>query len=401
LQAHRIPTPDVLYQGTDSSHKIQTLIFKRINNSKTLDEVWNTQSHPDDIWEALSNVIVELATQHVFGIVQQDLHLKNFLLTDKIIYTLDGAQIKLFEPILPKKESLENLAIFLSQLGAGQKELQLELYEHYASARGWTIKQEDVAFLLFEIKHNNEMRWFRYEKKIFRNCTTYKRVKTFTKVGMYDRAYDGPEFQQFLQNPDSVFANADVTMLKNGRSSTVIKTVIDGRHLVIKRYNLKDTLHRLRRTLRPTRASACWRLANKLSLFGIATAKPIAYLENNILGMHGVSYYVTEDVPGNNLFDYLHQHNAMQDKTARGVVFGTVKMLKNLAQIEVTHGDLKATNILIGLNDKPVLIDLDGAREHLSLSGLRRAWKSELNRFLRNFDGSPQIRELFEVELQG
>lgn len=400
LLERRIPTPELVYQGTDETNKIQMLIFKRIKHSQTLDEIWREQSHPDDIWEALSNVIVELATQHVFGIVQQDLHLKNFLLTDKLIYTLDGAQIKLYDPILPKKESLESLAQFLSQLGVGHTELQLKLYDHYANARGWAIKDEDIALLMFNIKHINEVRWHRYERKIFRNCTSFKKIKTFSMAGMYDRQYVGPEFQQFLQDPESVFGREAVRMLKNGRSSTVIKIMLDGHQMVIKRYNMKDIIHRLRRMFRPTRASVSWRLANKLLLFGITTAKPIAFLERNILGVRGTSYYVTEDVSGLNIQDFFTQNDSLQNDAARNILNRIVSMLKNLVQIDMTHGDLKASNILVDANNNPVLIDLDGATEHLSLTGFRKEWKKELERFLRNFDNMPAVREVFESELQ-
>jgi hypothetical protein len=105
--------------------------------------------------------------------------------------------------------------------------------------------------------------------------------------GMMRRDHAGVEFHQFMQQPETVFARADAIMLKNGRSSTVIRVNLDGLELVVKRYNMKNIWHRLRRALRHTRAHQSWRLAQKLNLFYVNTAKPVAYLEANVLGMRG------------------------------------------------------------------------------------------------------------------
>ena len=45
-------------------------------------------------------------------------------------------------------------------------------------------------------------------------------------------------------------------------------------------------------------------------------------------------------------------------------------------------------------------VDLDGAKEHASLSGLRSAWEKEVERFLRNFQKQPQIYARFKEELK-
>jgi RIO-like serine/threonine protein kinase len=75
-------------------------------------------------------------------------------------------------------------------------------------------------------------------------------------------------------------------------------------------------------------------------------------------------------------------------------------LLKSVAKVEITHGDLKITNILVNSAEQPVLIDLDGATEHISLSGLRTAWQKELARFLLNFNSNPVLRKKFEAELK-
>ena len=87
---------------------------------------------------------------------------------------------------------------------------------------------------------------------------------------------------------------------------------------------------------------------------------------------------------------HLQQYEAEPD-TALNVVRRVVAMLRSLAKLEVTHGDLKASNIIMNESLQPVLIDLDGAAEHASAAGLRKAWHAEVQRFMRNFDDLPAL----------
>ncbi len=397
LQDHKVPTPRIYAQTLSDDQHVHVLILEHIAESQNLEDVWLSAKHPEDIMHVLRAAIVELATQHVLGVVQKDLHLKNFLCTEKVIYTLDGAQIELVPHLLPKKPSMQNLALFLSQFGAGMEVYQEKLFRFYAKSRGWLVKQEDVTEIFFLIKSWNEQRWLRYAKKIFRDSTHFARKQDWTSLSMHNRAYAMPEFQAFLQQPEMAFLHPSAIYLKNGRSSTVIKVELDGRELVVKRYNLKNSWHFLRRCMRPTRAYCSWRLAQKLNLFGISTAKPVAFIEKRMLNLRGTSYYVTEYVQGQHAQDYFGSLSVSDLSPA--MIERIVQLLKTLAKVAITHGDLKATNILINAEEKPVLIDLDGAVEHLSLSSLNAAWRKEIKRFLQNFQDQPVLLDRFKTEL--
>ncbi|MDP7146404.1 MAG: hypothetical protein QGH75_13880, partial [Pseudomonadales bacterium] len=47
-------------------------------------------------------------------------------------------------------------------------------------------------------------------------------------------------------------------------------------------------------------------------------------------------------------------------------------------------------------DNQPVLLDLDAMREHMYLSGFKSAHARDLNRFLRNWQDTPDIAELFQ-----
>ena len=398
LRENEVPTPVLYYQGVSNDHHTQVLIFERIEQSYNLETIWNGKNSAEECLPLLKLVMVELATQHVLGVLQRDLHLRNFLLTKKKIYTLDGAQIDILEKLIAKKPSMESVALFLSQLGVGVEELQEKLFKHYAKSRGWLLKKQDMIDLAQMIKKCNYVRWRRFAKKIFRDSSSYACIHYHEATGMYDRAYTSQAFMQLLHDPEMAFKHPSAKILKSGRSATVVKIAIDQHVLVVKRYNLKNTWHRLRRCLRTTRAATSWRLAHKLSLFGVATARPVAFIEKNRLGLRGKSYYITEYVAGEHADAFFIRSRAEVEKTAL-MVQRVTATLKNLHKLEITHGDLKMTNMLIDAGEQPVLIDLDGAAEHVSMASLRAAWSKDITRFLQNFRDQPSLQKQFQIQL--
>lgn len=399
MQEYKIPTPILHYRGSGYEQPVEALVFERIAKGKDLYNLWQHRESDQAITPILHAVMIELATQHVMGLVQEDMHLGNYLIAGKLIYTLDGGDIKSTKSLLPKKESMQNLALLLSQLGAGIQSLQENLFLHYARARGWLLKSMDTFDLKLLIKQCDLQRWQDYQRKIFRSSTQFQPYKKLGWRGMVTRRADGSEMQAFLQNPESAFQREDIVTLKKGRSSTVIKTVLDGRTVVIKRYNLKNLWHRLRRMWRTTRAEHNWRLSQKLALFQVNTPTPLAYVEAYWFGFHGKSYFVMEHVEGKDVKQFL---TPFEDEPYRAAsaIQRICKLLLSLQQLELTHGDLKATNIIINADEQPFLIDLDGAKEHFTLAGLRTAWREERQRFLENFEDLPVLRQVLLRSMQ-
>ncbi len=389
-----IPTPRMLFHGPIFKKHAHVIVFEQITEAKTLDDLWQQNASSEEWVSVLHAMIIELATQHVLGILQQDLHFKNFLLKGNQIYTLDAGSIDDFGELLPKKPSLEHLALFFSQLGVGTEDLQNALFQTYAQARGWIIKRADVQFLYRAVKKWNEKRKTNYQKKIQRNCSAFAKMKHLFWVAMYDRDYYSTDLLKFLAHPETAFVNPKLETIKAGRSSTLIKTKIDDKTCIIKRYNIKSFWHWLRRTLRPTRACQSFKLANTLRLFGISTPKPIAFIEKRFLGFRSTSYFVMDYVDGPDLLHYFSHYKA-DDVRFEKMAEQVMTLLKNIAKMKMSHGDLKATNILVE-NEQPVLIDLDGMKEYKKQSKANRIYKQEMKRFMQNWEAQPAVKALFE-----
>ncbi|EKD53706.1 MAG: hypothetical protein ACD_60C00160G0028 [uncultured bacterium] len=392
LTVSGVPTPKLLYYGTAQKKRVHVLLFEYISESKSLETVWQEKKDLRDLALLMQAVTIELATQHVLGILQHDLHLKNFLLKENQIFTLDAGSIECSHTPLPKKTSLDHLGLFFSQLGVGTEELQQTLFEVYTKARGWLVKKADVAYLEAAIRKWNQRRFQQYESKLTRHCTAFARIAWPQVLIMYDRTYYLPEFKAFLANPENVFQQKNTVILKAGRTSTVAKVTLDNKNFVVKRYNIKNITHWLRRCFRPTRAFTSWRLSHLLRLFGIKTAKPVAFIEKRFLGLRHKSYFVMEYINGAHLGEYF-QEEQLKD-THEAVALRIMTLFKNLAKLNMSHGDLKMTNILIE-NDSPILIDLDGMKEHCSKKETARAYKKEIKRFMQNWTTRPLIKKLF------
>ena len=76
-----------------------------------------------------------------------------------------------------------------------------------------------------------------------------------------DRKWYSPAKQHLLDDPDTYIKTG--TILKDGNSATVAKITIDSQTLVIKRYNIKNLRHALRRCLRPSRTMVSWTNAHR------------------------------------------------------------------------------------------------------------------------------------------
>ncbi len=399
LNENKIPTPALLYHGVIDQKRLYILLFERLHNAQTLDQLWKNSDDKQDLMPTLQRVITEIATQHVLGITQHDMHLNNFLISEKTIYTLDAAAIQHQSERLAKKNSMDNLALFLSQFGVGEEARQETLFHHYVNARGWLLKENDKLTFFFLIKKWQACRLKKFHKKMWRNSSHFAVQKDWRSYAVYDRRYANPELMAFLADPEALFQHQSAVVLKAGRSSTVIKIKINEMEWVIKRYNIKNIWHRLRRLLRHTRAYTTWQSAQKLILFGIATAKPIAFVEQRTFALRGKSYAVTEYVSALHAGDFFAAQ-AMDEAATERMVQRIATLIFKLAKVEMTHGDLKISNILIDTKTSPTLIDLDGMLEHRSRLSLEHRQHKEIQRFLANFRDRPSLQKKFLLAFQ-
>ena len=424
----KIPTSKILYSSFCEEVKSHILIFEFIEHSTSLREIFETPEFDNKFenWQELNkmqdkpnqggihsikdtrnledtrrkhllSLMRLIAKIHENGIIHNDLHPDNFLLKNDIIYALDGASIELksTQP-LKKEESLKNLAIIFSQINSmlykTNRNLLYDFANAYAKERNFKKTDLIVEKLTLLIKKSHSYRVSKYLKKIYRRSTQIVCKKSFSSFILCQRKYYTDDMQLFLQNPDIAFHNPGNSLLKKGNTATLVRYQIDGKEFVVKRYNMKNRFHALRIAFKKSRADISWRSAHLLIKNQINTPKPVALKEVRFGPFKNKAFFICEYIMGESARDFFLDISADKNQILAKLIIGQFSKLKSL---KITHGDMKATNIIIH-NDKPFFIDLDSMIWHKSRFMFSYAWKKDINRFMRNWNNIPQTARLFK-----
>jgi len=387
LQQKGIATPKLLYSGAGFSadgEQAQVIVMEEIKPSKNIDELWPTLK-PKARFKLAKQLIKIIALHHDADIVHTDLHLKNFLVNDDFIYTLDGDGVRQYDG-LPYKKALQNLAEMVSKFDIlEQAEWLPQMLEAYHTIISWHVPISAAQVTPLANRYRLKAVRNYADKKVFRNCTDVSVSQSKSAFLAWSNVFDLPEKLDL----DTLVASGK--MLKNGNTCTVALAEIAGRQVVIKRYNIKGLGHAFSRALRPSRAAVSWANAHRLKLLGIPTAAPIALLETRKFGLlRGKAYFLSEYADAPDAFEFFAQ---TKDKLLWADAVKNICLLfYRLYLLQISHGDMKATNIKIQ-GTTPLLLDLDVMRQHNK--PCLKAHVRDLQRFLQNWQNQPILYNAF------
>ena len=372
--------------------QLEIVLFDFLPQATSLARVWlDSDGHNKSKW--LAEVVAVIAKMHAMGVKQDDIHFDNFMVSDGLLYVIDGGGVtgKLSNEGLGKKETLINLGLFLAQLIEG---------DDWIDEVAGCYRQHRPEFKLdvVELRRSMQQQFMKRKKKalekIYRDCTQFSVARNWRLYQVATRLELDDDLEILLKNPDEAIANGH--LLKDGNSSTValVKTPI--RQYVVKRYNIKNWRHLISRCWRPSRAWHCWWASHLLLLLGIDVPKPLAMLECRWGLLRHKAYFVSEHVGGDDIHHVVSR--AALQKDSEYYLKRFVEVLGKFYRFRITHGDLKATNILWSEN-KPWLIDLDSFKEHRSESAFQRGFNKDVDRLLKNWQGDDRIQRLVRSEL--
>jgi hypothetical protein len=133
-----ITAPEILYSGYLLQYRVYALVFEYIEPGSTLSSVIEETTEIRKKDALLHELMLVIARQHENGIIQNDLHLGNFIIKDKCIYSLDGDHVKTLSRPAGRKQSLRNVAMLLANHSAFFNS-DVDWIRTYASVRGWEI----------------------------------------------------------------------------------------------------------------------------------------------------------------------------------------------------------------------------------------------------------------------
>jgi tRNA A-37 threonylcarbamoyl transferase component Bud32 len=369
LEKAHIKTPRLLAEITQD--KSGYCFYEYIEGACALDELWDTASQPEK-----EHILLQLlnALKKMFGanICQTDLHLGNFVIARNVFFTLDPASCT---RLIDDNQIQKNLALLLAQFSLQDVGL--------ASA---AIKNAFPVIDEAELNKNaNQLREKRkndYLKKIFRNCSEIAELKKENINILCRRDLLTEKMKTMLFEPDS--AINDGKTIKQGRTTTVAITNLDGKKYVIKRYHNDNTLTALRRRIGKNRAANNWYFAHLLLVLGIKTPKPVALVKTSNSLLDYRSYYISEYIEADNIFNvFTRRPPTGAQLAAIGETFARWK------QAGIEHGDCKTANWIVR-GDEVMIVDLDAMRE------IRKPGNNDRARFLRDWKPQPGLFSLFD-----
>lgn len=398
LRESGIKTPSVTFSGIIKPDYTPVLGLEKIEPGRDFVQAWD-QAESDNVRiELLERIIAVIAKQHSAGLKQNDLHLGNFLLKEDDVFTIDGASVDVQSMGMPlsEKKSLENLGLFFAQLLPHYDSFIPLALKLYTKKRLWQAGNELRNRLLEKVYNQRSKRKKKYLKKIYRECTAFICKRSWDRFMVLDRDFRGKSMECFLADPDPVIGAGKI--LKAGNTATVALVRIGKQQLVVKRYNIKNCWHGLKRCLRPSRAWVSWRNAHHLALLGISSTRPIALLEKRWGPFRSKAYFISEYIKGPDAYHLLHSEKG-KEVNQRKLVEQFVLLFQQLANASLSHGDFKGTNFIV-TGDMLSIIDLDAMREHRFNWKFRRVFRKNLKRFMKNWTDLPETRNLFENHLK-
>ena len=397
LAAQGLTTPLLLADGLKDGEG-GWLLFEFLEGAESLGDAWaEVESLPalaDEQTAVLAEALDAIGRMHGKGLWQEDLHLDNLLRHGGQLYLIDGAGVRAEAAGQPlsRQKVLENLGVFFAQLPKSLEPFTEELLVYYL------LSNSEHALPLEALqKQIDKVRSWRlrdYLNKVGRECTLF----AVQRGAFALRAVRREEAAAMLPELDQADALLDQGHLyKTGGAASVGKVEVAGRALVIKRYNIKNFAHWLKRFWRPSRAWHSWREGNRLAFLGIATPKPLAVLEKRFLWLRRSAYLVTEYLPGPDIIERFAPY-VENGQAPEAELLALDQLFARLIAERISHGDFKGHN-LFWQTDRWALIDLDSMCQHSSVGSFAPAYARDRARFMRNWPESSALYQVIDQRL--
>ncbi len=399
LSRSNITTPELLFAGALTAGAGFILLFARIYPAVTFQDIWLQSAENTKLRQQLIESIYRVfASHHNAGLIHRDPHQRNFLIAEDVVYTLDCADIELLDRQPKKVEVLDNLATFFAIMHADMDSQIGMAFLVYSNERHWMFSDIDKSMLLSRIvKKRQRSRELYLSRKIFRECTEFVSHQRSGKFVAYRRDYDSAALQRFIESPDQYINNYVDRYLKRGRSSTVAVTVFDEKLYVVKYYNVNNLWGAITHAGNSKHMRYCWINAHRLIINNIESAKPIALIENTIGPFRLSSFFVTEYTSGPNIAEYI-QSDEVSQQQKHDLVRVIIKLFSALNNLQISHGNMKAANIIIH-NNNPYLVGLNLMRRHKLSFFFKPQFKKDIQRFLENWPAKDDVAKLFAAKL--
>ncbi|GAB3105359.1 hypothetical protein G8770_13435 [Aestuariicella hydrocarbonica] len=389
LSEGRVSAAEVLDHGTIEGGGYW-LVQELLPQLKSFKECWkgaNSREQQRQLFAELAELLGQL---YQSGLYQADAHQENFAYSDDRLYVLDAGGIKK-QHTSSQRVLLKNLALMVAQF---PYPLHRDLMGICSDKLSKTLDIDDVALAqMVMMAWRQRMRKLTY--KMLRTSSWVSKIKGENVRALCMRREQTPELRNLLSGCHTLDRAIDRGhLLKRGNSATVARIELSGRTYVIKRYNLKNHWVAVKRAFGRSRARTSWLGGHILHLMGVPTSVPVAMVEERRWGMLRRAYFISTVASGEDAFHYLPVHGCHKE-----LLHHFENVFEGLLYTQVSHGDMKATNLLVD-GDQVAVIDLDAVQIHASGLMFKRAIHKDFERFLVNWEKGSELYQTFSFLTQ-
>jgi len=280
LIACGLAAPKVLRVGKDSAGN-HILVIEKIANA--VDVLTAVQSAPseDAVREVLLAVFRYVARMHQAGVVQNDLHLGNFLAAESKIFAIDPACMKFRTKPISPGEKCRQLAMLLAALPQRFLVWEADFLRAYCDVRGQTYSPEMLDTIRHLKARRREQYLLRTLKKTLRNSKQFFVLNIPPYRGVfYKEAFDESSARRMIER------------VKSTTVSDSLSQIVDsgGRKYKITCYEPKNRIFALWYRLAGSPARRDWLAGWKAVYTGGRVPKPVALVES----WCGLAWLITE-----------------------------------------------------------------------------------------------------------
>lgn len=189
--------------------------------------------------------------------------------------------------------------------------------------------------------------------------------------------------------------DADNSVLKLEDDSLILKLESDIGFVAAKHYRKRSIKRVLRNTFGQSRAHRSWQYANYLLDQGLNTPEPLAFIEEQKVGLKWRAWYICRFDESATCDEYYLHADSLTPAMVNNAS-AIVDMFIKLRECRLSHGDFKASNLLMSA-EMPSLIDLDSIKLNSNERSAERMWRRDINRFMDNWHERYDIYTQFKL----
>ena len=396
LNALGLSAPTPLCVAEEANSSAVWVIMARIEGAVSVQEAF-LEGDSDERTELAQQLVKLVDAAHRAGVRQGDQHVDNWAWDGARLYLLDAGSIEFSKHALSERARLQDLAGICVTLAPEAERLFREAIRSKYLVDDVALKERLLDELEEAIVALQAERTQRYFKKTRRTCTEFVETEADAYYALHLRSADPELIEAFLSDPESLMLQG--RRLKSGNTCTVQGFEHAEKAYVLKRYNKKPLVNRIRHLFSDSRALKSWSSSWVLDLAFIPTASAVAVYEDTRERLPGLRYLLMEQIEGQLLPDYVESCGADLAQI-EAVADAFTQIWESLGRLRAAHGDLKATNLIVGPDGRVHLFDLDAFRFGLKASAFECGRAKDLRRFMQNWADRPELSELFKAKLR-